>query len=66
MNELEEARRERDEAFNEFIEHSAKATKHDVKARAARHKYILASDAVRSLERDLLAFPIQHGEVRNN
>jgi len=60
MDELESARRERDEEFNTFMEHSAKATKHDVRARAARHRYILASDRVRSLERDLLAFPVQH------
>lgn len=59
MNELEKARKERDEAFDLFMKHSAQATNHDVKARGFRHKYIVASDTVRSLERELLAFPVQ-------
>ena len=62
MDELEQKRVERDEAFNAFLQESAKATKHDLKARAARHRYILASDAVRSMERDLLAFPVEIGK----
>lgn len=58
MDELELARKERDEAFSEFIKHSQCASKADLQARAARHAYTLASDEVRSLERDYLAYPI--------
>lgn len=56
MSELEQARLTRDEAFSRFVEESSKATKHSLKARAARAAYVLASDEVRALERDLLAY----------
>jgi hypothetical protein len=56
MNELEQARVTRDEAFSRFVEESSKATKHSLKARAARAAYVLASDEVRSLERDYLSY----------
>ncbi len=59
MEELLTKRQERDEAFSNFMEESHKATKHDLKARAARHKYIQAADEVRAMERDLLAFPVK-------
>lgn len=58
MPELELARQQRDEAFTTFVLESEKATKHTVKAGAARHKYMLAANEVRAIERDLLAFPI--------
>lgn len=58
MNELEVARQARDIAFSEFVSESAKATKHSVKAKAARHKYMLASSEVREIERDLLSYPV--------
>jgi hypothetical protein len=60
MDELTEARKERDESFEVFMTESAKATKHTLKAQAARKRYMLARDAVRGLEFDLLAFPIQN------
>lgn len=60
MSELEQARKERDEAFDKFMCSSAKSTKYDVAARSARHKYMMASATVRALERDLLAFPVQN------
>lgn len=56
MSELEQARVTRDEAFSRFVEESSKATKHSLKARAARAAYVLASDEVRSLERDYLSY----------
>jgi hypothetical protein len=56
MSELEQARAMRDEAFSRFVEESAKATKHSLKAKAARASYMLASAEVRALERDLLAY----------
>ena len=56
QNELEEARLERDTNFSIFIEESAKATKHSLRARAARARYLLANDAVRALERDAMAY----------
>jgi|GEM_PF-6837849 len=59
MNEIEAARKTRDEAFSEFVEESAKTNKHGLKARAARHRYIQASAEVRSLERDVLAYPVE-------
>lgn len=57
-DELAKARAERDEAFNLFVEESAKASKHSLKAKAARHKYMLARDEVRALEFDYLVNPI--------
>jgi hypothetical protein len=56
--ELENARRERDEAFAEFVDASAKSVRFNVKAQAARKRYTLAADEVRALERDVLAYPI--------
>jgi hypothetical protein len=56
--ELEQARQERDTAFSEFMKESAAATKHTIKARAARAKYMRAQQEVRAIERDLLAFPV--------
>lgn len=56
QNELEEARLERDSNFSAFVEESAKANKHSLKAQAARARYILANDAVRALERDAMAY----------
>lgn len=56
MNELEQARQERDSHFSEFVEESRKATKHNLRAQAARAKYVLARDTVRALERDVLAY----------
>ena len=58
MNELERARTERDVAFSQFVDESAKATKHSQKAKAARHRYILAAQEVRAIERDLLSYPV--------
>lgn len=58
MNELESARQDRDVAFSEFIAESAKATKHTLKAKAARHRYMLANEEVRAQERELLSFPV--------
>lgn len=58
MIELEQARIDRDAAFTQFMEESAKATKHTIRAKAARAKYIAAADEVRAIERDLLAFPV--------
>ena len=55
-SELEEARLERDRYFSIFVEESAKATKHSLKAQAARARYMLANDAVRALERDAMAY----------
>ncbi len=55
MHELEAARMQRDAAFSEFVDESAKATKHALKAKAARARYILARDEVRELERDIMA-----------
>jgi hypothetical protein len=57
MTELEQARLERDEAFGQFVEHSGKSQKHQLKAQAARAKYVLARDTVRALERDIMAYP---------
>jgi hypothetical protein len=57
MNELEDARLERDSNFSIFVDESAKATKHSLKAQAARAKYMLASSAVRALERDAMTYP---------
>lgn len=54
MHELDEARLERDTGFSVFAEESAKATRHSLKAQAARARYILASDEVRALERDAM------------
>jgi hypothetical protein len=56
MNELQDARQERDNSFSIFVEESAKATKHSLKAQAARARYILANDAVRAMERDAMAY----------
>ena len=56
MNELEQARIERDEQFSLFVVESTKADKHALKARAARARYMLANASVRSLERDMLAY----------
>jgi len=55
--ELAQARREQDAAFGEFVEHSGKATKENLKAQAARKRYTLARDTVRALERDIMSFP---------
>jgi hypothetical protein len=49
MNELEEARLERDTSFSAFVEESAKATKHSLRAKAASARYMLARDEVRAL-----------------
>ena len=59
--ELESARRERDEAFAEFVDASAKSVKLNLKAQAARKRYTLAADEVRALERDMLAYPAPSG-----
>lgn len=56
MDELDQLRRERDEAFQEFVKHSSLSAKHTVKATAARKAYTLANDSVRALERDVLAY----------
>lgn len=56
--ELLHKRAERDAAFATFVEESAKATKHSLKASAARHTYMLANAEVRALERDVLASSI--------
>jgi hypothetical protein len=56
MEELEQARAARDGAFSRFVEESTKATKHSLKARAARASYMLAAGEMRALERDLLAY----------
>jgi len=56
MTELEAARHERDEAFGRFVEESGKATKHALKAKAARAHYILARDEVQALERDIMSY----------
>ncbi len=56
--ELAKARVERDTAFNEFVDESARATKHSLKAQAARHRYMCARDEVRALEFDYLTQPI--------
>lgn len=58
IEELIAARAERDTAFNEFVAESAKATKHSLKAKAARHRYMLARDEVRALEFDYLSNPV--------
>jgi hypothetical protein len=58
MDELERARGERDAAFIEFVEASGKATKHSLKARAARKRYMLARDEVAALEREVLSYPV--------
>lgn len=55
-SELEQARRCRDESFSTFVEESAKATKHSLKAKASRAKYMLARDEVRALERDIMSY----------
>lgn len=60
MDELTKARAERDEAFQEFAIESAKANKATLKAKAARHKYMLAAAEVRELERDALSMPIAY------
>lgn len=57
-DELATARQERDAAFNEFVDESRKATKHSLKAKSARNRYMLARDAVRALEFDYLVTPI--------
>lgn len=56
-SELEAARLERDTNFSVFVDESAKATKHSLKALAARARYMLANAAVRALERDMLSYP---------
>jgi hypothetical protein len=56
VNELEQARQERDQQFATFVEESRKATKHNLRAQAARAKYVLARDEVRALEREILAY----------
>jgi Cu/Ag efflux protein CusF len=56
MTELEEARQERDEAFGEFVKHSSLATKETLKAQAARKRYTLANEEVRSMERDAMTY----------
>lgn len=58
MDELEQARKARDEAFATFVSESAKATKSSLKAKAARKAYMLAADEVRSLERDVLSYEV--------
>ena len=58
MSELEEVRIARDAAFSVFMDESAKATKHTLKAKAARHRYMTAQQEVRAIERDLLAYPV--------
>ena len=60
MSELEQARATRDEAFSRFVDESSKATKHSLKARAARTAYVLASDELRFLEREVLSYPVIH------
>jgi hypothetical protein len=58
MEELLKARAERDEAFAEFASESARATKHSLKATAARARYMLAAAEVREMERDVLGMPV--------
>ncbi len=57
MDDLTQARFERDEARREFVDASLKANKQSLKAIAARARWVLANDAVRSLERDEMSFP---------
>lgn len=56
MNELEQARLERDTQFSIFVVESSKADKHATKAQAARARYMLAAAECRALERDHLAY----------
>jgi hypothetical protein len=58
MDELEQARADRESAFSSFVEESTKASKHSLKAKAARKRYMLANDEVRALERDILSYDI--------
>ncbi|HKF95597.1 MAG TPA: hypothetical protein VKB96_13580 [Gammaproteobacteria bacterium] len=58
MDELEQARRARDEAFDNFMHHARLETKHSVQARRWRSEHLRAAEEVRALERDLLAVPI--------
>jgi hypothetical protein len=58
MTELEKARAARDEAFSRFVEESTKATKHSLKATAARKAHTLAADEVRFLEREVLSYQV--------
>lgn len=58
MDILEAKRRERDEAFDQFLKHAALETKHSVSARKWRHLHLLAADEVRAMERDMLALPV--------
>jgi hypothetical protein len=60
MKELEQARRERDEAFDKFMHHAQLETKHSVQARRWRSEHLRAADEVRAIERDLLSYPV-HG-----
>jgi hypothetical protein len=57
MNELEEARLERDEAWNELVTHRQKVDTHAQKVIAARARFVLARSAVAALEQDAMAYP---------
>jgi hypothetical protein len=61
MDELEQARQDRDEARRAFVEETHKAIKHSLKAKAARAQWVLANDAVRAQERDEMAYGPQLG-----
>ena len=58
FEELEQARKGRDEAFDKFMHHAHLETKHSVEAKRWRSVHLRAADEVRSLERELLAFPV--------
>lgn len=56
-SELEAARLDRDSARRQFVDASLEANKQSLKATAARARWVLANDTVRSLERDEMAYP---------
>jgi hypothetical protein len=57
MNELEDARLERDEAWKQLLVHRQKVDAHTQKATAARARFVLARSAVAALEQDMMAYP---------
>jgi hypothetical protein len=57
MNELDEARLERDEAWKELVTHRQKVDAHAQKVIAARARFVLARSAVAALEQDAMAYP---------
>jgi hypothetical protein len=58
MNELDQLRQDRTEAWATFVVERSKADKATLKAQVARTRYMLLNEEVRAQERDLLAFPI--------